>query len=125
MKKHQTISSLHSVQDNLLDMIAQQRTISLKIEENIQSIMNSADRFSYFNPLTPFEIDIENDCVHVNQTIGELNFWHQTSATIIAIKRDGKMIVSPGPYAILTAGDKLLIIGDKDAYQQSKKLLYG
>ena len=124
MKKHQTIASLNSVQEDLSGLIAQQREIGMKIEENIKSIMDSADRFSYFNPLTPFELDIDKHCNHLNKTIGELNFWNQTSATIIAIKRDGNMIVSPGPYAILTEGDKLLIIGDNESYQSSQRFLY-
>jgi K+/H+ antiporter YhaU regulatory subunit KhtT len=47
-----------------------------------------------------------------------------TGATIVAIKREENLIVSPGPYARLLLGDHLLIIGDEAAYKRSRTFLY-
>lgn len=61
----------------------------------------------------PFEIKItaENDCT--NKSLSELNLWHQTGATVIALKRQGDVILSPGPYATIQRGDILYFVGDE------------
>lgn len=61
----------------------------------------------------PFELKItsENDCT--NKTLSELNLWHQTGATVIALKRQGDVVLSPGPYATIQKGDILYFVGDE------------
>ena len=52
-------------------------------------------------------------------------FWNNTGATIIAIKRHGSTILSPGPHAQFFAGDCILIVGDETSYKKAKLLLAG
>lgn len=49
------------------------------------------------------------------KTVGELQFWQQTGATIVAIHRNLDCIVSPGPCAELYAGDSIVYVGDGQA----------
>ena len=37
--------------------------------------------------------------------------WQQTGATIVAIKRNGSLHLSPGPYEQIQSGDILLFVG--------------
>lgn len=61
-----------------------------------------------------FEVTVSESSPRIGQTIGELRLWQATGATVIAIKRNKNMIVSPGPYAELYAGDVIIFVGDKD-----------
>ena len=91
--------------------------------ENINILLDANDRFNYLNPLTPFELAIEEGCPLVGQTIASVHFWNNTGATIIAIRRKGSTILSPGPHAQFFAGDHILIVGDEAAYQKTRQLL--
>ena len=66
---------------------------------------------------------IEEGCPLVGQTIASVHFWNNTGATIIAIRRKGSTILSPGPHAQFFAGDHILIVGDEAAYQKTRQLL--
>ena len=61
-----------------------------------------------------FEVTVSEGSLRIGQTIGELRLWQATGATVIAIKRNKNMIISPGPYAELYAGDVIIFVGDKD-----------
>lgn len=61
-----------------------------------------------------FEVTVSEGSTRIGQTIGELRLWQATGATVIAIKRNKNMIISPGPYAELYAGDVIIFVGDKD-----------
>ena len=61
-----------------------------------------------------FEVTVSEGSPRIGQTIGELRLWQATGATVIAIKRNKNMIISPGPYAELYAGDLIIFVGDKD-----------
>jgi K+/H+ antiporter YhaU regulatory subunit KhtT len=67
------------------------------------------------NPYEKFEIEIDESSPVVGKSIKELNFWHATGATIIAIRREGNLILSPGPYAVLSLKDIIVFIGDQSA----------
>ena len=94
-----------------------------RLQENINILLDANDRFNYLNPLTPFELAIEEGCPLVGQTIASVHFWNNTGATIIAIRRKGSTILSPGPHAQFFAGDHILIVGDEAAYQKTRQLL--
>ena len=83
------------------------------LQENINILLDANDRFNYLNPITPFELTIGQNCPLVGQTIASTRFWNNTGATIVAIHRAGRTILSPGPHAQFFAGDKLLIVGDE------------
>ena len=61
-----------------------------------------------------FEVSVSETSEKIGKTIGELRLWQATGATVIAIRRNKNMIISPGPYAELYAGDVIIFVGDKD-----------
>jgi len=75
---------------------------------------NSA-KWSISNPLENFEIDVHATSPAVGKSIKELNFWHATGATIVALRREGKLILSPGPYVVISSNDTIIFIGDQSA----------
>jgi monovalent cation:H+ antiporter-2, CPA2 family len=60
----------------------------------------------------------------VGSTIAQANIRQQTGATIMAIRRGRKLLRYPDPQTVLTAGDRLLLVGDVKE-QASFERLFG
>ncbi len=60
----------------------------------------------------------------MGQNLSECNFWHNTMATVIAIRRECEMIISPGPYAVITEKDIFYYIGNEDCNKRVRNFLY-
>lgn len=74
-------------------------------------------------PLAPYEIICSQDSEHFGKSIGVLNIWHQTGATIVAIEHAGQFIVSPGPYSVIEKGDHIYFVGDESVISRMKTFL--
>ena len=74
--------------------------------------MRINEKFSKTTPFPNYEASVPERCPLVGKTLGELKFWQQTGATVIAIRRAETIILSPGPYATLREKDILLFVGD-------------
>ncbi|NSS18269.1 GntR family transcriptional regulator, partial [Enterococcus faecalis] len=58
-------------------------------------------------------------------TISEMNFWQNTSATIIAIKHKEELLVSPGPYAKISLNDTHYFVEhDESTLQLVQNFIY-
>lgn len=94
------------------------------ILRKIQYVINETERINITSPLKPMQIKIDSSCKAIGKTINELNFWQNTGGTIIAIRREGALIVSPGPYATFLQDDIFFVIGDEDSSTAIMRLLY-
>lgn len=90
----------------------------------LSNLIDSTDRFRSTNPFVPFTIEITPSTPYLGKTASEVNFWHNTTATIIAIKKGDVLLMSPGPYATLGKGDILYFIGDQDCINRVERFLY-
>ena len=103
--------SINTIKGHIGRLMQEQKQLNARLQENINILLDANDRFNYLNPITPFELTIGQNCPLVGQTIASTRFWNNTGATIVAIHRAGRTILSPGPHAQFFAGDKLLIVG--------------
>ncbi len=124
IKKYNDVSNLNSIKKNILDMIQTQNEQAKKLKETVNELLDCTERFKDLNPFTPFEVEITKDAKYLGKTVSEINFWQNTLATIIAIKRNGKIILSPGSYATLKENDILYIIASEESYNRVKMFLY-
>ena len=81
----------------------------------VNEITGADDRVSRSNPFRNYEIDIPENSSVIGKTIGELQFWQETGATVIAIRRSETIILSPGPYIRLESFDTIIFVGDTRA----------
>lgn len=107
-----TKSNFSSLNNETFNLIKQKKLIDNQLEKNINSIIEFATQLRNVGSIIPFESVVEEGSVAVNKSIGELNFWQNTKATIIAIKRDGDLFLSPGPYFTIKENDILVYVGD-------------
>lgn len=66
---------------------------------------------------------VNDDNIHINKTLHEINLRAKTEATIIAIVRDGKTISNPSAKETIQAGDTMVIYGTHLSVDQAIDLL--
>ena len=62
--------------------------------------------------LPNYEVEVPEDSDKIGMSIGDLRIWQCTGATIVAVRRGQNILISPGPYYELQAGDVLIYVGD-------------
>jgi K+/H+ antiporter YhaU regulatory subunit KhtT len=110
-------NNIRTMRIKLNDLLEEQSKISQQIADIAGSIVKTNEKFSEANPFNSYEINIPENSKVIGHTVGELNFWQETRATIIAIRRDEKIILSPGPYALFELKDTIIFIGDVTCVQ--------
>ena len=61
---------------------------------------------------------------YLDRTVGEVDFWQETFATVIAIRRNGVLMMSPGPKAVFKLNDILYYTGDEECPERVRKFMY-
>lgn len=117
------VKSVRELQSELEQSIYNQKKELANLQEVLQEFVSRTSRLQSINPFVPFQLEITADCPYLSQSIGSIKFWQQTGATIIGIKKGEDLIISPGPYAELQAGDTLYFIGDDNCFSTVKQLL--
>ncbi|MBS4804156.1 MAG: GntR family transcriptional regulator [Clostridium sp.] len=121
--KFKTKSDFTNLNNETFDLIKMRKEIDNKLEKNITSIIEFATQLRNVGSIIPFENIVKKDSVAVGKSIGELNFWHNTKATIIAVKRDGDLFLSPGPYFIINTDDIIVYVGDDSVLENVKNYI--
>ncbi len=124
LNKHQNITNISSYKSNLNNLLISRSKLESEIIDNISKIVDYSSRLSNINPLIPFEFEITKECKFIGSTASDTNFWQHTGATIVGIKRDGELIVSPGPYIEFKENDILLVVGDSSIHHSVPAFLY-
>ena len=81
------------------------------------------NRFRETNPFPIYEYQIPQNSKAVNKDLGQLQFWQETHATVVAIRREGTIHLSPGPLFNLQAQDILMMVGPQDVLEKTHELL--
>ena len=124
VQQYNHTQSMNDLKKEILSCISRQKEDYNFLLKCINAIVDKTDRFQSINPFLPFEIEITKKTPLLNKSISEINFWHYTAATIIAIKRDKSLMMSPGPYAVLRDGDVLYYCGEDNCQERVKEFLY-
>ena len=108
---------LHKMNDNLSGLLKKRLELDEEIANTTKQI---ADMYKYLRSdlIKPVEIILPEDSHVIGKSIGELQIWHNTGATIIGIIQDKQIIISPGPYFEFTPKDKVLIVGDEHVIER-------
>lgn len=115
LRQIQEMQSITDVKNDLFAWLERQIEETTIAMEKMQFLINTAEHLKKPIPFTIYEVVIPPKSAIAKKSIVELNFWHKTGATIIAIERGAEIILSPGPYSSLLVGDILHLVGDEQA----------
>lgn len=109
-----------------LNVLMEKRAeLDVEINRLISDIIDLNSRFAYTDPLKRFEFVVEKNSPLLGKTIGSSAFYQKTKMTIIAINRQGDMILSPGPNALLQENDILIAVGHPSGIDDVDTLVHG
>lgn len=120
VQKFRNLCAADELRANLGDLMSQRDAIEQQIRTSMMTLIDSYERFEGANPLAPFELKIHSGDALTGKNLADVNFWHNTGATIIGIRRAGRLILSPGPYAEFCPGDVFLIVCDAESFARAK-----
>lgn len=123
VRKFQNKATIRSLKNEIRLLLAQKKEIENAINEKIDTIVDYSDRLKNLNILTPIGIEVDDYSQLIGRTISETKFWQNTGATIIAIERNGSLVLSPGPYGGFEKEDTIFVVGGEDVVERIKKFM--
>jgi len=106
-------AAFNKKKQKLSNLIAQQNELNREIVNLGKSILNDAVIIAEEEDYIPtHSFRIPHDWEGIGKSLGKLCFWEATGSTVVAIKRGGFKIVSPGPNAELYEDDVIIFVGD-------------
>lgn len=123
--RSQNLKQLTQTKQELRESIKRQQEELQTTLELIGKLETESRRTQDSLTLVPFELVVTEAFKELGQTVGQLNLWHRTKATIMAVKRGEEMILSPGPVLMIEVGDIVYYIGDDQAKQMMELLFTG
>ncbi len=117
------VTTVSELQNQLQEELRLQNESARRMDGILQSIKEKVSRMNMAKLFSPYAISLSDDCPHLGKTLRDLNFWHNTLATVLAIRRGEQMLLSPGPYEIMMAGDVLYYVGDWDSVSRVEMLM--
>ena len=124
VRQFQDVQSVHELQNELLISIQKQQHELLHLQEKTKQLISRTEHFRSVNPFIPYQIEMTADSPCIHQTLQALNFWQNTSSTIVGIRRGNELLLSPGPYASFEEGDIIYFIGNDESLGRVQSFLY-
>lgn len=124
INKNKDNEYLTSAKENIRSLLEKHRKLDEEIQKSFEEITDYVERFQNISPFTLIEIEINHKCKMLGKRISETRFFQHTGATIIAYRRAGEIIISPGPDYIFLEGDIIVVTGIKDIYDSVFEYIY-
>ncbi|MEG6586110.1 TrkA C-terminal domain-containing protein [Dendrosporobacter sp. 1207_IL3150] len=119
IEHHKSMQSVYSLRQEIEILLTKKNEIDVRLETILNDIIGYSDRLKNLTPYNPVEVRVPDDSHIIGKTIAEIRLWQHTGATVVAIRRDTDIIISPGPLATIHAEDRLVVVGDAEVLQRS------
>ena len=118
-------ADIRALRRQLKDMMEEAADLHHRITDTIAALVKSRETFAAAGePLPNYEVPVPQNSPVTGKSIGALKFWQSTGATIVAIRRNQTVILSPGPYAELYGGDVIVLVGTPAAAEAAHHLVH-
>lgn len=118
------VDSITGIKNSINEIMLERQALDNKLTQYLDRILDYTVRFKTSNPYAPLEVEIPEQSHVIGKAIGEINFWQNTGATIIAVKRGDELILSPGPYMTFQDKDAFVMVGDEESYDRVRRYIY-
>ena len=117
-------TELRTLRGQLKTLMNEYADLNRRLTDTVNALVKSRDPFAAANePFPNYEVPVPKDSPLIGKSIGALKFWQSTGGTIVAIRRGQTVILSPGPYAELYAGDVIVLVGSPSAAEAAHHLV--
>ncbi|QUH28674.1 TrkA C-terminal domain-containing protein [Vallitalea guaymasensis] len=112
IERYRIRASVNELKEELVELMKKRDDIEDKINKTVNEIVDYTSRFKNSEHVTIYEHHLNYDSRIFDMTLDELDMWNNTGVTVVGIKRDGRIILSPSPEEKLRIKDKLLFVGE-------------
>lgn len=113
IREYHSKDRILSLREDITRLAEEKAEIERRIFESLDAVIEQALLLRSIGIIYPMELKISEKSPLVGKSIGEVNFWNHTGATIIGIIRSGRMLLSPGPGMVFSANDTILYVGNE------------
>ena len=124
IEKNKSSRYISSIKDEIRDLMQQKKKIDEQIQESFDTIFDYIERFKSDTPYTFIEIKVTADSKKIGKKINEDRLWQTTGTTMVAYRRKGETVISPGPDYVFEEGDTIVVIGSNNVYEKVYEFLY-
>ena len=124
LQQQEKTRSIHNLKRNILDSVKRQQQEIEVLYDYLTEMIDQIERYRSTNPFIPYEMVVTEETPYLDRTGGEVDFWQETCATVIAIRRNGVLMMSPGPKAVFRKNDIIYYTGDEDCPDRVRKFMY-
>ncbi|MPQ43852.1 TrkA C-terminal domain-containing protein [Clostridium tarantellae] len=121
INRFHSIESVTTLKQSIDSLLEEKQVIEKNISDMIEKIVDYSNRLRYTNPLTPIEVEIPDNSDIIGKSISEAKFWQNTGATIVGVRRNGELNISPGPYFTFKKNDVILVVGEEKIFSAINK----
>lgn len=122
LEQFEATSGLREIKQNIQASLTRQKEELEAMEEMVEVFLSQASLIRKKFPFEPFELVLNSESPNLGRSLADLNLWHQTGATVVALKSQEELLLSPGPYATVRKGDTLYFVGDDRSFSRMKNL---
>lgn len=117
-------SSQDDLKNQLLQLLQANLEISRKVSDVCNRLIETGKTTDPLNNSIPlFEVSVSDHSDKIGKNLSSLHFWQETGATIVAIRRDRNLMVSPGPDAELYPSDVVIFVGARSCPESVESFL--
>lgn len=107
-------NNLNDLLNYIKNLMAEKNKLEHVINKSIEVLIENTIHFRDMDVLDHHKEIIHPGSHLIGKSIHQIKFWQNTKATIVAIIRDEKTILSPGPDFIFKKGDVVCFVSEKD-----------
>ena len=119
IEHYKDTETVFSLRQDVDDLLRQKRELDTKLEKVLANIIDYSDKLRNLSPYNPVEVEVPAGSHAVGHSVAKVQLWQHTGATIVAIRRGEHIIISPGPHALILAGDRIVIVGDSGVFERT------
>ncbi len=123
VERHITRDTRRELLKRMHKIYEMQREAYDELMDLTNTLVDSTEHFIASSPFYTFEATVPPYSFTIDKSLRDLDFWQKTKATVIAIKREGKVIISPGPHEKFLAYDILVMVGKPSTKEDVNRLL--
>lgn len=116
-------ASPQSLLQQFAELLDRYDEIHQQLSQFTRALLKNRPHVAAGEPLPNYEITVPRNSPVIGKSLGELRYWQCTGGTIVAIRRGGSVILSPGPYAELYDGDVIVLVGPPAAAEASARFV--
>lgn len=124
LSQYANVQSLQDLKLDIVSRINQQKAELTELTHLLDELVSQTQQVHTENQFLPYELTLTATAAHLDKSLSDLHLWQETSATIIAIKHEEDMLLSPGPYAMIAENDTLYFVGDEYTKQRLTNFFY-